>query len=61
MKEKLIAILKDKELSLQEIYLALPEIKQASIRATLNLNVKKGIIFERIAKGKYKLREEHNG
>jgi predicted transcriptional regulator of viral defense system len=56
MKEKLMEILKDKELSLQDIYTAMPEVKQASIRATLNLAVKKGITFERVSKGKYKIK-----
>jgi hypothetical protein len=56
MKEKLIEVLKDKELTLKEIYLAMPEVKQSSIRATINLSIKKGIIFERIGKGKYKLK-----
>lgn len=54
MKEKLIELLSDKELSLKEIYLALPEYKKASIRSTLNLAVKQGICFERVKKGVYK-------
>ena len=56
MKEKIIEVLKGKELTLQEIYSAMPEVKQASIRATLNLDVKKGITFERVSKGRYKLK-----
>lgn len=56
MKDKLIEVLKGKELTLQEIYSAMPETKKTSIRATLNSDVKKGITFERISKGKYKLK-----
>jgi predicted transcriptional regulator of viral defense system len=57
MKQKLIETLQGKELELKEIYLAMPEAKKASIRATLNLSVKKGLIFERIGKGKYRLKQ----
>ena len=57
MKTRLIEILKNKELTLQEIYTAMPDIKQSNIRAILNLGVKKGILFERVSKGKYKLKE----
>lgn len=60
MKQQLIEVLGDKELSLKEIYLALPDLKQASIRATLNLSVKKGIDFERVGKGKYKVKDKQS-
>jgi L-cysteine desulfidase len=57
MKEKIIEVLKDKELTLKEIYTALPDVKQSNIRATLNVCVKNGKLFERVSKGKYKLKE----
>lgn len=57
MKEKLIEILKDKELSLPEIYAAIPDAKQANIRTVLNLNIKKGTTFERVSRGRYKLKQ----
>jgi tRNA1(Val) A37 N6-methylase TrmN6 len=38
-------------------YTALPDVKQSNIRATLNVCVKNGKLFERVSKGKYKLKE----
>lgn len=58
MKGKLIEILKEKELTLKEIYLAMPEYKQASIRAVLNSAVKKGNTFVRTNKATYKFKQE---
>ena len=57
MINKLKEILKDNELTLQEIYDELPEVKQSSIRATLNTDVKKGINFIRVSRAKYKLKQ----
>lgn len=50
--------LEGEELSLKNIYLALGGIKKENIRAVLNAEIKKGLTFERVGKGKYKLKEE---
>jgi len=56
MKKQLIEVLKDKELSLQEIYNLMPDVSKAGIRSILNSCVKRNITFERIGRGKYKLK-----
>lgn len=56
-KEQIIEILKGKEsVPLKEIYLNLSNIKKESIRAIINADIKKGITFERLKKGEYKLK-----
>lgn len=46
------------ELSLKEIYTALPGINKNSIMGCINAEIKKGLTFERVGKGTYKLKEE---
>ena len=55
--EKIINLLKDKELTIKEIISSLPEVNKNSIMGCINSEIKKGITFERISKGKYKLKE----
>jgi len=57
MKKQLIEVLKDKELFLQEIYSKMPDVSKSGIRSILNSYVKKGAVFERIERGKYKLKQ----
>ena len=47
--------------TLKEIYLGLEAdgIVKHNIRAVLNVNVKKNLLFERIGKGEYKLRDNN--
>ena len=56
MKQKIVDFLKNKEkVHLKDIYQQL-EVKPASIRATINLSIKKQDgVFERLGKGNYKL------
>ena len=57
LKEKIIEFIKGKEeVSLKDIYSNLSEVKKESVRAIINADIKKGITFERIGKGKYKLK-----
>jgi uncharacterized protein (DUF433 family) len=58
LKEQIIEFMKEKEsVSLKEIYQNFPDIKKESIRAIINLAIKKTETFERIEKGKYKLKK----
>lgn len=56
LRQQIIDLLKSKgQLSLKEIYSALPGFKQENIRSTLNQEVKKGKIIQRTGRGSYNL------
>lgn len=58
MKQRLIEFMKGKEkVHLSDVYQNFTDIQTASIRATLNISIKKGEnIFERLGSGNYKLK-----
>jgi predicted transcriptional regulator of viral defense system len=56
-KETIIEFMKGKEkVSLKDLY-CIAGLKQASIRAIINKEVSKGLTFERLGKGNYKLKD----
>jgi len=58
-KEKITNFVKEKgTVELKDIYFYFPEMNKGSIMGCINSEIKKGSTFERVGKGKYKLKEE---